>query len=238
VPATLTARLRREPPLIHGDGDTYFGLHWSALAWLERNVAPGSSTLETGCGLSTVVFAARGASHVAVQPDAGQVERIRRYCRAEGIDDSRLAFIAESSHTALLSTWQPTPLDVVLIDGAHAFPFPALDWFYTQAHVKVGGHVLVDDAHLRSVGALVRYLDQSPSWARVEVLGHRTPLYRKVDDAPPPFEHFGTAYDRRPSFWFLPPRERFVAWGANLLLERTPLQPLMRRHYGRSGRRL
>jgi hypothetical protein len=227
VSASLTEHLRQQPPLLHDDGEGFLGLHWAALAWLERSLTPDMSTLETGCGSSTIVFTASGARHVAVQPDEGQFERVRRYCVREGIDDSRLHTIPESSHTALNGgAWQPEPLDLVLIDGAHAFPFPSLDWFYTQEHVKVGGYVLLDDAYLPSVGVLVRYLDKSPSWERVGVLGYRTPAFRKLDDNPPPYEHFGMAFDRRPSFFYLPPGRRFVTWAEHLLAERTPLRRL------------
>jgi hypothetical protein len=65
----LTERLRRDPPGLHGEGE-YWGLAWSALAWIEENVRPGFATLETGSGASTIVFAAGGAVHEAVTPDA------------------------------------------------------------------------------------------------------------------------------------------------------------------------
>jgi hypothetical protein len=236
VAESLTERLRRRPPMLHGEGDAFLGLHWGALDWLERTVQPGMRTLETGCGTSTLVFAASGARHVAIQPDPGQFERVKRFCAEQGIDTGGLELIPESSHTALLHTWKPEPLDVVLVDGAHAFPFPALDWFYTQAHLRVGGHVLLDDAYLPSVGVLVRYLDKSPSWARVGVLGYRTPAFRKLDDVPPPFEHFGMAFDRRPSFAYLPPGRRFVTWARHLLFDRSPLHRVVRWAAARRGR--
>ncbi|MGI9658199.1 MAG: hypothetical protein ACR2OD_04770, partial [Gaiellaceae bacterium] len=65
---TLTDQLRTNPPLLHGAGDAYFGLSWGALEWLERTVAPTMTTLETGTGSSTIVFAASGSDHVAISP--------------------------------------------------------------------------------------------------------------------------------------------------------------------------
>jgi predicted O-methyltransferase YrrM len=112
------------------------------------------STLETGAGGSTVVFVVKGTSHVAISPAPAEHEEILRYCEAEGIDTSGLRFIAQPAHEALVGTWKPEPLDLVLIDGAHAFPYPALDWFFTAKHVRVGGDVLVDDAQLPSVNSL------------------------------------------------------------------------------------
>ena len=79
----VTDALRAEPPGLHGDGE-YWGLAWAALDWLEQNVQPGWSTLETGSGSSTLVFAARGAVHEAVTPDPGEEERIRGRCAELG----------------------------------------------------------------------------------------------------------------------------------------------------------
>ena len=39
----------------------------------------------------------------------------------------------------MLRTWEPRPLDLVLVDGAHAFPYQTLDWWFLAPHVKIGG---------------------------------------------------------------------------------------------------
>ena len=67
--APLTRELRADPPPLHS-GSFCAGLQWPALDWLERTVEPGWSTLETGAGLSTIVFAACGAEHDAITPAA------------------------------------------------------------------------------------------------------------------------------------------------------------------------
>ena len=54
---------------------------------LRRNVTPGQRTIETGSGMSTILFLLLGADHTAVSPDAGEPERIRRYCETRGIFD-------------------------------------------------------------------------------------------------------------------------------------------------------
>jgi hypothetical protein len=40
------------------------------------------------------------------------------------------------------------PLDIVLIDGAHAFPFPFLDWYFTASALKAGGLLVIDDVQI------------------------------------------------------------------------------------------
>src|SRR4051812_49896225 len=165
------------------------------------------TTLETGSGASTLVFAAGGALHTAISPVADEHDRLRRYAAAHDIPMDRVRFIAESSHTALLETWTPEPLDMVLIDGAHSFPFPTLDWMYTASHLKVGGRVLVDDAYQPAVNTLARYMRATPGGEPETGPGHRTPGFRKVGGPPPSFAWD----DRGPApapFAHLPPKRR------------------------------
>lgn len=225
----LTHRLRRKPPLLHGEED-YWGLAWPALAWLEDHLRAGMTTVETGTGASTIVFAASGADHVAVSPSSAEHERIAAYCAGEGIDTSRVRFVAETSDKALAG-WDGGRLDLALIDGAHEFPWPALDWFNLAPHLNVGGWLLVDDAFLPAVNVLVRHLRRSPSWRLAAVPGYRTAVFEKLDDAPPGTESQwgGGRLGRSVSFDYLPPGRRLVAWGRSRFLDRSPLAHLVRR---------
>lgn len=232
---TLVDRIRAHPPLVHSAGSRYWGLAWPALRWLEQNVEPGMTTLETGSGASTIVFAARGARHIAISPDPGEHEGIKRYCAENGIATEQLGFFAGSSHEVLRDQWKPEPLDVVLVDGAHGFPYPVLDWWFTEPHVKVGGRVLLDDAYLTSVNVVARYLRHSPSWELETVAGQRTPCFRKLDDAPPTFE-WGIL-DRHPSHDYLAPPQRLAAWARYRFVDWGPLRPLARRAALLRGRR-
>lgn len=241
IETPITDQLRRDPPLAHGD-DRYLGLAWPALEWLEANVQPGMRTLETGSGASTLVFAARGASHTAVSPVADEHERLRRYGASHAIRMDDVRFIAESSHTALQSTWTPEPLDIVLVDGAHSFPFPTLDWMYTAPHLKVGGRMLVDDAYQPAVNTLARYMRANPAWELETVPGHRTPVFRKVQDVPLSFDWDDHALGHA-RFDYLPPKRRAVASARYRLLESTALgrvlpkfAPVVERAKRRAGR--
>ena len=166
IATTLTARLRADPPALHGEGSEFWGLEWNALEWLERTVRPGMATLETGAGSSTIVFAAGGAEHEAVSPSAAEHEAIRAECARLGISSERLRFHIGLSHEVLAER-EPRPLDLALIDGAHGFPYPVLDWWYLAGQIELGGLVVLDDAYMPPVGMLV---DLPPRVAAREVL--------------------------------------------------------------------
>ena len=210
LPGSVTATLRAAPPGLHGAGDEYWGLAWAALSWLEQNVKPGMATLETGAGSSTIVFAARGATHVAVTPDPAEEDRIRAACRELGVDDGSVRFAIGSSHD-VLPGFDRGPLDLVLIDGAHGFPYPILDWWHLAPHVRLGGRIVLDDAYMPAVGALVDALRASPAWAIEEAVGHRTVVVRKLGDELPDFDWRGERIGGRLSFRYLPPLRRAAA---------------------------
>ena len=175
---TLTDQLRRDPPGLHAGGSEYWGLAWDALAWLEGEVRPGTATLETGSGASTLVFAAGGADHVSVTPAADEEDRFRAECQRRGIDGSRVSFRIGLSHE-VLPALEPRALDLVLIDGAHGFPYPVLDWWHVASRLKVGGRLLVDDAYMPPVRALVDGLRAQPQWEVEPAASFRTAVVRE-----------------------------------------------------------
>jgi hypothetical protein len=205
----ITDALRRSPPGLHG-GREFWGLAWGALKWLEQNVAEGMATLETGAGASTIVFAARGAEHVAITPDPEEEERIRRACREREIDDSRLTFNIGRSQD-VLPALPARDLDLVLVDGAHGFPYPVLDWWNLAPHVKEGGRMLLDDAYLPGVAAVVDYVRSSDAWELEPPVSFRTALIRKLRYEEPPAGADALASRGRMSFAYLPPHRRAVA---------------------------
>jgi hypothetical protein len=206
----LTDDLRASPPGLHGAGDEYWGLAWAALAWLEENVSAGMATLETGSGSSTIVFAAAGAEHEAVTPDAAEEARVRGECERRGISSAGVRFLIGPSHE-VLPRLEPRPLDLVLLDGAHGFPYPVLDWWYVAPHVRVGGVVLLDDAYMPPVRVVVDALREQPAWEVAAAIGQRTVAVRKLSDELPPFDWSGERIGGRMSFGYLPPERRAAA---------------------------
>jgi predicted O-methyltransferase YrrM len=207
---TLTDQLRREPPGLHAGGAEYWGLAWEALAWLEREVQPEMATLETGSGASTLVFAAAGAVHEAVTPSADEEARFRAQCESRGIDGSNVAFRLGLSHE-VLPTLEPRELDLVLIDGAHGFPYPTLDWWLVAPRVRIGGRVLLDDAYMPPVRVLLDAMRASPAWEVEDAASFRTAVVRKVADGLPDFDWEGERIGGGMSFGYLPAGERAVA---------------------------
>jgi hypothetical protein len=96
------------------------------LTFIADNVDDTSRTLETGAGCSTLVFALRGSRHIAVTPSQTEISMISRYAVRNEILLGKIRFVQESSEQ-YLPQCEVDGLDLVLLDGKHAFPWPMLD---------------------------------------------------------------------------------------------------------------
>jgi hypothetical protein len=167
-------------PLVHGEAaDRYaMGLDEEMLAFIDDYVQPTMHTLETGAGVSTALFAVKGSSHTCVVPSATEIERIIAWCAAAGVSTDRITFHAARSE-GLLPTLEPTPLDLVLIDGNHGFPAPFIDWFYAGRRLREGGILIVDDTEVWTGGVLKRFLAEEPGWRLLTRVPMRSAVFRR-----------------------------------------------------------
>jgi predicted O-methyltransferase YrrM len=177
--------LATRPPvhLVEGSAQDW-GLGQDALAWLAEHVRPEWRTVETGCGYSTILFGLKGTDHTIVSPDPGEHDRIREWLAAHGFAGDRIAWRADFSQN-VLPRLPELPLDLGLIDGAHGFPAPFLDWYYIADRLREGGYVVIDDVHLRTGGVLKDFLLAEDGRWEMEAEFEKAVAFRKRTDDPP-----------------------------------------------------
>lgn len=174
----LVDGLLAEPPVIHpmdASAQPVMGV-WStdeaAYRFIADHCAPGSRTLETGCGLSTVLFTGLGCEHICCTAGQAEADRVLADCEKRGLPTATVQFRVGSSHETLPPLEADgVELDLVLVDGSHAFPLPMLDWFYAGSLLRRGGVLMVDDLELPAVRVLLDYLQRDPRWR--ELARHR-----------------------------------------------------------------
>jgi hypothetical protein len=153
----------------------------SCYEFMARISEPGTRTLETGAGMSTALFAALGTEHTCVTPAAIEADCLRGYFAEKGISSDGVTFCLEPSHIALPQL--DGEYDLVLIDGAHGFPMPILDWFFAARLLRRGGILVLDDVPLPAVGALLDFLEPDPRWELIE-RRVRWEAFRRLSDGP------------------------------------------------------
>lgn len=180
----LLTTLQDERPRFHSKGGTSKNMRidQDVLEWLAQETQPGWRTLETGSGYSTIMMTARGAEHRAISPAPDEHAGIRAWLEEHGIDTGKLTFHAEPSER-VLPNLDMGPLDFVLVDGNHGFPWPFLDWFYTAEALKVGGKLIVDDTNIRSGHVLRGFLlSEKGRWKHVQDFKKATLFEKTAED--------------------------------------------------------
>jgi len=175
--------LRTTPYDFHpGSEGQNWGFSAESLTWLSEMIPSGGSTLETGVGDSTAVFLSRANHHIAVGPEQREADAVSQFCGEHGILRADFEFHCGRSEYVLPALELPA-LDLVLIDGQHAFPAPFIDWFYTAEQVKPNGLVVVDDIQIRPCKVLVDFLSAEPEWQLHDTNG-RAVAFQKITNGP------------------------------------------------------
>ncbi|MCB0365924.1 MAG: hypothetical protein H6624_09400 [Bdellovibrionaceae bacterium] len=166
--------------------------------YIQKNAKPGMKTLETGAGISTVLFAQAETDHTSVVASQGEVDRILNFCEDKGFPTKGLKFLVGMSELVLPQSC-PKDLDFVLIDGGHGFPTPFIDWYYSQRMLKVGGTMAVDDTQIWTGATLSRFLDGEPNWRRIDKWPYRAAVYEKAGEGSEFMDWYNQPYVHRRS---------------------------------------
>ncbi|AFZ22698.1 hypothetical protein Cylst_0338 [Cylindrospermum stagnale PCC 7417] len=154
----------------------------TTLNFLDKHINKNSKTLETGAGVSTLLFAIKGACHTCIVPDIKLVNRIREYCQNNQILPHKIDFHVDISERVLPSL-TVDDLDLVLIDGRHAFPSPFIDWYYTCNKLKIGGMMIIDDTQIWTGSVLKNFLLSEPEWELKADLSSKTAVFVKLEES-------------------------------------------------------
>lgn len=123
------------------------------------------------------VCIARSKTH-SDYAEYGRSGEHRQDAAANGISLETVEFVIEPSEQ-YLPRCQAAELDLVLIDGKQAFPWPILDWFFTADKLKQEGLMVLDDLQMSSVSMLGDFLREDPRWEVARKFGRRTLVMRK-----------------------------------------------------------
>ncbi len=151
------------------------------LSFIAEHAFEGGRTMETGAGMSTIVFANSKCVHTAIAPSREEFDKIRTFCEMHNIDLGQTNLVEGFSETVLPRLLDNYELDLFLVDGRHAFPSPYLDWYYGARMLRVGGMMVVDDTQLLTGAVLRDFMTEDGFW-EIVVDFSKTTVFRKIRD--------------------------------------------------------
>lgn len=168
---------------------------------LQHLLPKNGTSIETGCGKSTILFSNISESHLVFSYDdrnLGERSSVNYFfkCPYTRLDSVRVIY---GPTQKTLPGYEIPPLDAALIDGPHGFPFPELEYYFIYPHLKEGGILIIDDIHIPTIGLMHSILKEDPMFEPLMVLESKTAVLRRTDA--PVFDPTGDG-------WWLQPYNR------------------------------
>lgn len=177
-------------PVLHTAG-TLSAEALSAMAKHASNRPIGYSA-ETGCGATTLLLSHLSKNHTVFALDVGSsVSSVR--C-SPLLQPGVVTFIEGPSQQTVPLFRFSHKLQLALIDGPHAYPFPDLEYYYLYPHLDTGALLILDDIQIRSVHNLFEFLC-SDSMFQLEEVVRTTAFFTRTDK--PTFDPIGGGWQRQ-----------------------------------------
>jgi hypothetical protein len=146
-------------------------------------------SLETGCGVSTLIFSHLSPDHTVFALDYGG--SITNTKASELFDPSTTTFVEGPTQRTLPSYRFRHKLQAALLDGPHAFPFPQLEYYYIYPHLEQDALLMIDNVWMPSIHDLFEFLKADEMFRLVEVAGW-TAFFRRT--SAPLFDPLGDGF--------------------------------------------
>jgi hypothetical protein len=147
---------------------------------------------ETGCGVTTLLLSHLSQNHTVFALDVGQ--------SVSGVRNSPLlrpgvtTFVEGPSQQTLPGFRFDAKLQLTLIDGPHAYPFPDLEYYYLYPQLEPGALLVLDDIHIQSIHNLFKFLSSDPMF-HLDATVRTTALFTRTDA--PTFDPRGDCWEKQ-----------------------------------------
>ncbi len=163
---------------------------------------------ETGCGASTLLLSHLSQNHTAFALDiGGSVSSVRN---SPLLRPGIVQFVEGPSQRTLPQFRFEAKLQLVLIDGPHAYPFPDLEYYHLYPHLDTGALLVIDDIHIPSIHNLFEFL-RGDAMFRLETVVRTTALFSRTES--PTLDPYGDSWEQqgynRRTLWRYDWRSRF-----------------------------
>lgn len=152
-----------------------------------------SHSVETGTGVSTILFSRLSQNH-KVFSTIGKVNRIQMALDSPLTEKNTIEFIEGPTQKTLADYHFDRKIQVALIDGPHAYPFPDLEYFYLYPLLETNGILIVDDIHIPTIYNMFQFIKADEMFSLIEIV-YRTAFFKRTNA--PTLSPFGDGWNQQ-----------------------------------------
>lgn len=156
------------------------------------------ATVETGSGKSTLLFSHISPQHTVFSID--ETESISQVKASPLFRSENVTYVEGPTQLTMPKHRFDRKLQIALIDGPHAYPFPDLEYYYLYPAIEEGGLLLIDDIKIPSIERMFAIISAEEMFEVVEVVAYTAFLRRT---SAPLIDPVGD------SWWLQPYNKRF-----------------------------
>jgi hypothetical protein len=145
---------------------------------------------ETGTGKSTLLLSHLSPNHtVFAKDDRGDGDSLVNVQQSPLLRRDVVTFVVGPTQRTLPLHQFAHPLQLVLLDGPHGYPFPELEYYFIYPHLSEDALLIVDDIQLPTVFNFFCFLREDEMFRHIETV-HTTaffvrtgaPVFNPLDD--------------------------------------------------------
>jgi len=137
-------------------------------------------SVETGTGKTTLLLSHLSEHHtVFTKEDAGDGDSLVAVQKSELLRQNRVQFVLGPTQRTLAEFRFTEPLNLVMLDGPHAYPFPQLEYYHLYPHLAENGLLVIDDIHIPTIFHLFSFLADDAMFELLSVVD-TTAFFRRT----------------------------------------------------------
>ena len=149
-------------------------------------------SVETGAGASTLLLSHLSRRHIVFS--TGVEGRLDAVAGSPLLKPGVVEFVEGPTQLTLPRFRFEAPLQLVLLDGPHAHPYPQLEYYWLYPHLAAGGLLIVDDIEIPTVHDLFRFL-RDDAMFRLDSVVNRAAFFERTEA--PTFHPLGDHWEQQ-----------------------------------------
>lgn len=183
----IRAKILEAQPNLHGAGTVSADALDAMVKHANKRTIEHS--VETGCGATILLLSHLSKHHTVFALDIG--ESVTNVRRSPLLREGVVSFVEGPSQRTLSHHYFAEKLQLALIDGPHAYPFPDLEYYFLYPHLETGALLILDDIQIRSIHNLFDFL-RSDAMFRLDEVVRNTAFFTRT--AAPAFDPLGDGW--------------------------------------------